>query len=90
MSNEDRFIFEVQREKAFIRQEMYNDFPMFSKLMHEPMSLEQAVMLEFDKERAEKSILLKGDVFRLANVGQLILNNEETQEINPQTLTFKL
>ena len=43
-----------------------------------------------DKERAEKSILLKGDVFRLADVGQLILNNEETQEITPQTLTFKL
>ena len=43
-----------------------------------------------DKERAEKSILLKGDVFRLANIGQLILNNEETQEITPQTLTFKL
>lgn len=43
-----------------------------------------------DKERAEKSILLKGDVFRLGNIGQLILNNEETQEINPKTLTFKL
>ena len=43
-----------------------------------------------DKERAEKSILLKGDVFRLANIGQLILTDEETQEINPQTLTFKL
>ena len=43
-----------------------------------------------DRARAEKSILLKGDVFRLANIGQIILNGEEKQEIKPNTLTFKL
>lgn len=43
-----------------------------------------------DKERAMKSIMLKGDLFRITNIGQLILTDEETQEILPKSLTFKL
>ena len=43
-----------------------------------------------DRARAEKSILLKGDVYRLGNLGQLILTNDEEQEIKPDSLTFKL
>ena len=43
-----------------------------------------------DKARAEKSVMLKGDVFNCLNIGQIILNNEPKQEITPQTLTFKL
>lgn len=43
-----------------------------------------------DKDRAAKSIFLRGDLFNARNVGQQILNKEEKQEITPQTLNFKL
>ncbi len=43
-----------------------------------------------DVERAKASVMLKGDLFRIGNLGQKILTTEETQEITPQTLDFKL
>ena len=42
-----------------------------------------------DSQRAEKGILLKGDLFNLAEIGQIVLNDEEEQVITPQTLNFK-
>ncbi|MCM1131487.1 MAG: hypothetical protein NC310_07975 [Roseburia sp.] len=43
-----------------------------------------------DKDRAEASIYLKGDLFQFANIGQIIATEEENQEILPQTLNFSL
>lgn len=43
----------------------------------------------YDNERAQKSVLLKGDIFNLADMGQIVLNDEEKQIINPNTLNFK-
>ncbi|MDE7263545.1 MAG: hypothetical protein K2N64_02650 [Anaeroplasmataceae bacterium] len=43
-----------------------------------------------DKLRAEASIYLKGDMFQFANIGQMILTDEDTQEILPKNLNFKL
>ncbi|MDE7213290.1 MAG: hypothetical protein K2N42_01785 [Anaeroplasmataceae bacterium] len=43
-----------------------------------------------DKDRAEASIYLKGDLFQFANIGQIILTDEEEQEITPDTLDFRL
>lgn len=40
-----------------------------------------------DDKRAEKGLLLKGDVFNCLNIGQAILNDEEKQEITPDNLT---
>lgn len=43
-----------------------------------------------DKDRAEASIYLKGDLFQFANIGQIIATEEDNQEILPQTLNFTL
>lgn len=43
-----------------------------------------------DHERAEASVYLKGDLFQFANIGQIIITDEEEQEILPETLNFKL
>lgn len=43
-----------------------------------------------DKERAEASVYLKGDLFQFANLGQIILTTEASQEISPNTLNFNL
>ena len=43
-----------------------------------------------DNERAEASIYLKGDLFQFANIGQIIVTEEEVQEITPNTLNFRL
>ncbi|MDE6241606.1 MAG: hypothetical protein K2M08_04175 [Anaeroplasmataceae bacterium] len=43
-----------------------------------------------DQARAEASIYLKGDLFQFANLGQVIVTEEENQEILPETLNFRL
>ena len=48
------------------------------------------LIYSLDKDRAAKSIFLRGDVFNVRNVGQQILSKAEKQEITPQTLNFKL
>lgn len=43
----------------------------------------------YDKQRADKGLLLKGDLYNLSEIGQIILTDEEKQLITPQTLNFK-
>lgn len=43
-----------------------------------------------DKDRANASVYLKGDLFEFANIGQIIVTEAEEQEILPKTLNFKL
>ena len=43
----------------------------------------------YDNARAEKGLLLKGDLYNLAEMGQVVLNDEEKQVIAPNTLNFK-
>ncbi|MDE6415209.1 MAG: hypothetical protein K2K48_07315 [Anaeroplasmataceae bacterium] len=43
-----------------------------------------------DKARAEASLYLKGDLFQFANIGQIIITDEEVQDILPETLNFRL
>lgn len=42
----------------------------------------------YDKERAQKGIMLKGDLFRITNIGQKILNNFAKQSLKPEDLDF--
>lgn len=42
-----------------------------------------------DKERALKSVMLKGDTFKISSLGQEILTNEPKQELALNTLKFK-
>ena len=53
MTNEEYEEFKIAREDDELGQEFYNDFASIIKPNHETMSLEQAVTLKFDKERAE-------------------------------------
>ncbi|MDE6407940.1 MAG: hypothetical protein K2K50_04985, partial [Anaeroplasmataceae bacterium] len=47
-------------------------------------------ILSIDKARAEASLYLKGDLFQFANIGQIIITDEEVQDILPETLNFRL
>lgn len=47
-------------------------------------------IFSIDSKRAEASIYLKGDVFKMVNMGQLIMTDAAEQEILPDKLDFKL
>ena len=46
------------------------------------------LMASYDKQRADKQLLLKGDLFNLRHIGNYLLNNDEKIMLTPNDLTY--
>ena len=46
------------------------------------------LMASYDKARADKQVLLKGDLFNLRHLGNYLLNNEEKLMLTPNDLNY--